>query len=72
MTIQKIYEGTKKLVLNKMGNINTCKITHRKSGEEYFFSRGTDGYTLYHGCDLVIGDCSLDQCVAVLVGLTAA
>ena len=71
MTVQKIYEGTKQLVLKKMGNSNSSMLTH-KDGEEYFFSRGTDGYTLYHGCDLVIGDCSLDQCVAVLVSLKAS
>ncbi len=71
MTVRKIYEGTKRLILKKMGNSNSCMITH-KDGDEYFLSRGTDGYTLYHGCDLVIGDCSLDQCVAVLVALKAS
>ena len=64
--VRKVHEGVKKLVLKKMGNSDSCMITNTNTNEEYFFQKGSDGWTLYHGCDLVIGDCSLDQCVAVL------
>jgi uncharacterized protein YtpQ (UPF0354 family) len=64
---RKMHEGVKKLVIKKMGNNSSCMITDKNTGDEYFFQNGSDGYTLYHGCDLVVGDCSLDQCIAVLV-----
>lgn len=72
MTNEVLFKKTMELVRNKMGNKSSCQIDHKPSGREFFFSRGTDGYTLYKGCDLVIGDCGLDQCVAVMIGICAS
>ena len=70
MDTKRVFEGTKKLVLQKMGNGNSCTITH-KSGKEFIIAKDYEGWTLYEGCDLIIGDCTFEQCVAVMVAVCA-
>ena len=63
---ERYANGLKSLVLEKIGNRSSCMVTNTKTGMEYFFSRNSDGYSLYEGCDLVVGDTSLEHCVYVL------
>ena len=34
---------------------------------EFFFQRGSDGYSIYQGCDLVVGDTTLGNCVVAML-----
>lgn len=34
---------------------------------EFFFQKGSDGYSIYQGCDLVVGDTSLRSCVVAML-----
>lgn len=67
--LKKMHERVKELVINKMGNMSSCTITH-KSGREFIFAKDQEGYTLYEGCELVIGDCTLDHCIAAMISET--
>lgn len=63
------------LVIVKMSKGNgSCSINYTGKnhvglfGEsEFFFQRTTDGYTLYQGCELVIGDTTLETCVKAML-----
>lgn len=63
--LRRYKEGLKKLVLKKMSGKSSCTVTGN-DGREFIFGKDSEGYSLYEGCDLIVGDVDLDYCVGVL------
>lgn len=57
------------LVKSKLDKNYEAKLTRKTDGEEFFFKSydGGQSYHVYCGCDLVVGDASLDFCVQAIL-----
>lgn len=57
------------LVKSKLNRNYEAKLVRKVDGEEFFFKSYDRGqtYHVYCGCDLVVGDVSLDYCVQAIL-----
>lgn len=57
------------LIKNKMGDNKVVSINRKRDGQEYLIANNGsyDGWFLYEGCDLVIGDVTLKSLASVLL-----
>lgn len=70
-----MVKKVKELVIKKVGNGNSCDIEYKGKNKvtgfggvkDFIFAKGSDGWTLYQGCELVIGDTTIDYCVFAML-----
>lgn len=56
---KKYVEMIKNELLRRLGNESSITITMKSTGDELIIARDCEGYTLYNGCELVVGDTSI-------------
>lgn len=65
------------LVVRKMEKENSNSTSIKYTGKnqvggfggvnEFVFAKGSDGFTVYQGCDLLVGDTTLFNCIVVMM-----
>lgn len=63
------------LVIKKMGKENSTSIKYNGKNQvggfggvdEFIFAKGSDGFTVYQGCDLLVGDTTLFNCIVAML-----
>jgi len=69
-------EQAKQAILQKMksnGNDRSLAVTSKRTGEEFIIAQqydSYDGWFVYEGCDLIVGDTTFDYAVQVLLEVT--
>ncbi len=63
------FTKAKAVILNNLEN-GAVTVKSKRTGEEYIVARqynAYDGWFVYKGCDLIVGDVTLDHAVRVLL-----
>jgi len=57
------------LITTKLDNNDEAMLTSKKTGMQYFIKSydGRESWSLYEGCDLVVGDVTMDYIVRTLL-----
>lgn len=67
------FEYAKKVIKQKLqrdGSCLACTVKSKRTGEDFIIAQQyptSDGWFVYQGCDLVVGDVSYDYAVRVLL-----
>ena len=63
------FRNAKATILNNLDN-GAVTVTSKRTGEEFIIARqynSCDGWFVYKGCDLIVGDVTLDHAIRVLL-----
>ena len=63
------FTQAKSVILNNLEN-GSVTVKSKRTGEEFIVARQSntyDGWFVYRGCDLIVGDTTLDHAVRVLL-----
>lgn len=59
--------------LKRSGTCKSCTVKSKRTGEEFIIAQqypAYDGWFVYAGCDLIVGDVTFDYAVSVLLDVT--
>jgi hypothetical protein len=63
----------KDVIMTNLDEHNSCTVRSKRTGKEFIIVRqynAYDGWFLYEGCDLIVGDTTFDYAVRVLLDVT--
>ena len=55
----KYVDRIQKEILKRLGSGRSVSLTMKSTGDDLIIAKGSDGFTLYNGCDLIVGDTSI-------------